>query len=227
MATQSTFDLDRYDELVRLQHERYPEMVVPPEIAELVQVNTLQLLIKLARYKFAARLIKPTDDVLEVGSGIGWGAFFLAQHCARVTGLEIKEHDHGAAVAMNRRENVVFLLQSLFDYHRPQSHDVVVSLDVLEHFNEQDGHKFVAEIAQLVKDDGMVILGSPSIYSYPHQGPYSQAAHIKCYDQAEKIAMVETYFRRAIPFSMNDEIVHTGHRKMAWYNFAVAFMPRR
>ena len=39
--------------------------LVPPEFAELLETNTLQLLIKLARYKFAARLMKPQYTVLE------------------------------------------------------------------------------------------------------------------------------------------------------------------
>lgn len=227
MSAELKYDLERYEELVRQQHEAFPPLLVSPEIAELMQVNTLQLMIKLARYKFATRLLKKTDNVLEVGSGCGIGTFFLAQHCAHVTGLEIKPHDHEASVSMNRRDNITFLLQSVFDYDPPEKHDVAVSLDVLEHFTKEDGRKLVAKIADLVTDDGMAIIGSPSIHSYPHQGPYSQAAHIKCYDQAEKVALVEESFARAIPFSMNDEIVHTGHPKMAWYNFVVAYGPKR
>src|ERR1700732_2706571 len=110
------YDLELYDQLVSEQHSRFPSITLPPEYAELFQINTLQVLVKLARYKFVARLLRKDDDVLEVGSGTGLGAIFLSQHVRHVTGLEIKPHDHGAACATNRRDNVVFLLQSLFDY---------------------------------------------------------------------------------------------------------------
>jgi predicted O-methyltransferase YrrM len=87
------FDPQRFRELIEERDNRFPSLTLPPEFAELFEVNTLQLVIKLARYKFVARLIKKTDDVLEVGSGSGLGTIFLAQHAAHVTGLEIDKND--------------------------------------------------------------------------------------------------------------------------------------
>src|SRR4051812_24004057 len=98
-------DLAAFEALMKEQHARFPAITLPPEYAELFEINTLMLLIKLARYKFAARMLKKTDDVLEVGSGSGIGAIFLSQHVKHVTGLEIKPHDHNAANAVNRRHN--------------------------------------------------------------------------------------------------------------------------
>jgi SAM-dependent methyltransferase len=220
-------DLKRYEKLVEEQHARFPSITLPPEYAELLETNSLQVLIKFARYKFAARMLKRTDDVLEVGSGTGLGALFLSQHVAKVTGLEIKPHDHAAAAAVNRRPNVSFLHQSLYDYDLTRQHDAVVSLDVIEHMPLEDGHRFVHRIARHCKGDGLVVIGSPSIHSYPYQSAYSQAAHIKCYDQGELLALMDRYFGRTLPFSMNDEIVHTGHPKLAWYYFVLALLPRR
>lgn len=215
-----------YEKLVEEQHARFPSLVLPPEYAELFETNTLMVLIKLARYKFAARMLKPVDDVLEVGSGTGLGAIFLSQHVRRVTGLEIKPHDYGAACAMNRRENVEFRHQSLFDYDLARRHDAVVSLDVIEHLEPDIGRQFVARLAHHCKPDGLVLIGTPSIYSFPYQGKYSQAAHVKCYDQKELVQLMDEHFGRTIAFSMNDEIVHTGHPKLAWYYFVLGFLPR-
>src|SRR5262249_48406313 len=192
-------------------------MNLPPEFAELVETNTLQLLIKLARYKFAARLLKAQDEVLEVGSGNGIGAIFLAQHTKHVIGLEIKQHDYEASCSINRRDNVEFLLQSVFNHQTSRRYDAVAPLDVIEHFPIAEGQKLFAQMARLCKPNGVVIIGTPSIHSYPYQGKYSQAAHIKCYDQTELIALMDAYFGRTLAFSMNDEIVHTGHPKLAWY----------
>jgi 2-polyprenyl-3-methyl-5-hydroxy-6-metoxy-1,4-benzoquinol methylase len=219
-------DPSRFEELVKEQHARFPSITLPPEYAELIETNTLMVLIKLARYKFAARMLRKTDDVLEVGSGTGIGAMFLSQHVARVTGLEIKQHDHDAACAVNRRSNVAFRLQSLFDYDLERRHDAVVSLDVLEHLTPQAGAEFVARMARHCKPDGIVLVGTPSIHSFPYQGKYSQAAHVKCYDQEELVALMDGYFGRTLAFSMNDEIVHTGHPKLAWYYFVLGFLPK-
>ncbi len=220
------YDLAKYEQLVREQHAQFSSITLPPEYAELLEVNTLQVLIKLARYKFAARLLKKKDDVLEVGSGTGIGAMFLSQHTKHVTGLEIKQHDYEAACAVNRRKNVEFKFQSLFDYDLKRMHDAVVSLDVIEHLTAEDGKKFVARIAHHCKPDGLVVIGSPSIHSFPYQSKYSQAAHINCYDQDELVALMDRNFGRTVAFSMNDEIVHTGHPKLAWYYFVLGFMPK-
>jgi len=185
-------DPQKYEQLVAEQHARYPSITLPPEYAELFEVNTLQILVKLARYKFVARILKPSDEVLEVGSGTGIGAIFLAQHAASVIGLEIKRHDYEAAVAVNQRPNVSFRHQSLYDFTPPDRRfDAVVSIDVIEHMPIEDGRRFAAELARRCRDDGVVVVGSPSIHSYPYQSKYSQAAHIKCYDQGELVELMD------------------------------------
>jgi 2-polyprenyl-3-methyl-5-hydroxy-6-metoxy-1,4-benzoquinol methylase len=215
----------QYEDLVAAQHSQFPSITLPPEYAELFEVNTLQVLVKLARYKFVARLLKKSDDVLEVGSGTGLGAIFISQHAKQVTGLEIKPHDHQASRAVNRRDNVTLLFQSVFDYDPARKHDAVFALDVIEHFTPEKGATLVERMAQHCKPNGVVIIGTPSIHSYPYQSKYSQAAHVKCYDQAELVALMDRYFGRTLAFSMNDEIVHTGHPKLAWYYFVLGFIP--
>ena len=219
------YDPARFEELLQEQYARFPSVSLPSEFAELLETNTLQLLIKLARYKFAARLLRPKDKVLEVGSGNGVGTIFLAQHVAHVTGLEIKPRDHEAARSINRRDNVELRLESVFDHDMSRRYDAVVSLDVIEHLPIEEGRKFVARLARLCRPDGVVIIGTPSIHSYPYQGKYSQAAHIKCYDQAELVALMDGCFGRTLAFSMNDEIVHTGHPKLAWYYIVLGLLP--
>ncbi len=220
------YDPAEYERLIAEQRSRYPAETLAPEYAELLETNTLQMLVKLARYKFVARLLKSTDDVLEVGAGSGLGTIFLSQHAKHVTGLEINPHEHEAACAFNRRSNVRFALQSVFNYAYERAHDVVVALDVIEHLSPAMGAALVLRMAAHCKPTGMIVVGSPSIHSYPYQSKVSQAAHVKCYDQAELVALADRYFGRTLAFSMNDEIVHTGHPKLAWYYFVVAFMPR-
>ena len=56
---------------------KYPDGVtLTSEYAELVQDNLLHVLIRLARCKFVTKMLKKTDNVLEVGAGSERSIFF-------------------------------------------------------------------------------------------------------------------------------------------------------
>lgn len=217
---------DEYGKLVEELYERHPPITLPPEYAYFFEKDLIRLLIRLARYKFVARMVRRTDRVLEVGSGNGVGAMLVSQHCAHVTGIEVKTTELGEARSMNRRPNVEFIKEDLFDYTPDRPFDVVMALDVIEHFDEAGGQKLLGGMVRLLAPAGMLIVGSPSIHSWPHQSPLSQASHIKCYDQSELQAAVDRHCARTIALGMNDEVVHTGHPKMTWFYFILGFMPQ-
>lgn len=214
-----------YRTLVEELYAKYPPSVLAPEYTYFIQENLLRFLIRLARYKFVARLLRGQDRVLEIGSGSGLGSIFLGQHCAHVTGLELKETELHEARSINRRQNVEFISGDFFEMDRAQRYDAIVALDVIEHMSVEQGRILINAMAEHLGPRGMAVIGTPSIYSYEYQSPLSKASHVKCYDQAELVELVECSFGRAVPFSMNDEMVHTGFAKMAWYYFILAFAP--
>jgi 2-polyprenyl-3-methyl-5-hydroxy-6-metoxy-1,4-benzoquinol methylase len=220
-------DPAEYGKLVEDLYANYPPITLPPEYAQFVEENQLRLLIRLARYKFVAKMLKKTDRVMEVGSGSGLGAVFLGQHCAEVTGIEIKTSEIEEARALNRRKNVRFETVDLFKVPASHRYDCVVALDVIEHMPIAMGRKLVRAMAGQLKDTGLLFIGTPSIYSYPYQSPLSRASHVKCYDLPELVEVIEGSFKRTLSFSMNDELVHTGYHKMAWYYFVLGLMPKR
>jgi cyclopropane fatty-acyl-phospholipid synthase-like methyltransferase len=220
-------DEKAYRELMEDLYRRFPDGVnLAPEYAHFVQENMLRLFIRLARYKFVARLIKKTDHILEVGSGSGLGCIFLGQHAAQVTGLDVKSTEVEEAKKLNKRTNVNFIVDDLFNRRPSPTYDCVIALDVIEHMPVEQGHQLVKAMVGQLKPDGMLVIGTPSIHSYPYQGALSQASHVKCYDQDELVGLIENYCGRTLPFSMNDELVHTGHPKMAWYYFILGFLPK-
>ena len=221
------YDPKRYETLIDKMYESYGDIVLPAEYAYFFQENALRLLIRLARYKAIAKQLGPEDEVIEIGSGSGVGAMFLAQHCRSVLGLDLKEHEVKEARGINRRSNVRFEVGDFFDLPEEAAFDAIVNLDVIEHLPEAQGECLVERTARHLRDTGMLVLGTPSIHSYPHQSPLSQAAHVRCYDLDELTAMVGRHYGRVLRFSMNDELVHTGFSKLAWFYLLFAFCPRR
>lgn len=206
--------------------EKYGPITLPAEYTHYIQDNALQLLVRLARYKFVAKNLKKTDRVFEIGSGTGFGAQFLAQHCLFVKGIEFKKDEIARANSIKRRSNVEYIQGDFFDLDDKEKFDVIVNLDVIEHMPEDIGEKLIAKTTNHLSKNGMMIIGTPSIYSFPYQGPQSRAAHVKCYDQEELLKIVDRHYGRTLAFSMNDEMVHTGFSKLAWYYFVVAFYPK-
>lgn len=221
------YDPQQYEKLVDTMYETYGDVVLPAEYAYFLQENTLRLLIRLARYKAIARQLGPADDVLEIGSGSGVGAMFLAQHCRSVLGIDLKEHEVNEARGINKRPNVRFEVGDFFDLPAEASFDTIVNLDVVEHLPEAEGERLIERTTRHLRDTGMLVLGTPSIHSYPYQSALSQAAHVRCYDLDELTAIVGRHYGRILRFSMNDELVHTGFSKLAWFYLLFAFYPRR
>jgi hypothetical protein len=69
-------------------------------------------------------------------------------------------------------------------------------------------------------DEGVLIIGSPSLESQPYASAQSEVGHVNCKSGAEFKALMERYFDNVFLFSMNDEVVHTGFYPMAHYLIA-------
>jgi 2-polyprenyl-3-methyl-5-hydroxy-6-metoxy-1,4-benzoquinol methylase len=227
MIDSGTYNNDQklYEKLVNKVYTENPPLALSAEYSSFVKDNLLQLMIRLARYKFVARLVKPTDHILEVGCGSGLGTIFLGQHCRHISGIDVKSTEIEEAKSINRRENVDFSIGDFFQMSTEKKYDVIVALDVIEHMTLELGSKLISKMAANLSVLGMVIIGTPSIYSYPYQSELSKASHVKCYDQKELVDLLEKFYGRTLAFSMNDEIVHTGFEKLAWYYFIIGFLP--
>ena len=137
-------DSAEYRKLVEELYFKYKNGInFPPEYAQFVQEDLLRLCIRLARYKFIARIIKKTDYLLEVGCGSGLGSIFLSQHCSHVTGIDVKTTEIDEAMVLNKRDNVSFIVQDFFNFPDEDLYDVLVALDVIEHLSEKQGLIFI------------------------------------------------------------------------------------
>jgi len=219
--------VDVYAELINEVYQNYPDGVtLPPMYAQFVDTSMSNILIRLSRYKFVAKMLKPADRVLEVGCGSGLGSIYLSQNCASVYGIDVQKQEIKEAQELSRRENVVFEEKDLFVLDENTKYDAIVCLDVLEHLSVEDGRAFIKKISKLLKPNGFFACGVPSIYSYEFQSPLSQASHINCPDRDDLERELSLSFDRIFPFSMNDEVVHTGFQKLAWYYLMLCTNPK-
>ena len=113
-------------------------------------------------YEHAVReLLAPADEVLEVGSGEGYGANVLAGACARVTALDRSPEAAAHAAAKYKRDNLRY--QSYGDDRLPfpdASFDKVVTLHCIEHIPADAA--FLAEVFRVLKKGGKLLVSTPN-----------------------------------------------------------------
>ncbi len=185
--------------------------------------SPLDFFILLARYKFASRFVKRDQTVLDAGCGHGLGSVFLSKVAKEVHGADFDEE----MVRYNRQAhadvpNLSFRTLNLAEpLHDPQPYDVVVSMDVIEHFDKDTTYIVAQNYAKLTKDSGFAVIGTPNIASQPYASARRKATHIHEFEPKEFEETLRTAFKNVFLFSMTDEVVSTSFNKMAWYLMAI------
>lgn len=187
------------------------------------QESPLDFFILLARYKFAARLIDRTDSVLDAGCGHGLGSVMLSKFARSVIGVdmdrELIEHCRNTYTEITNLNFEVGDLKDLSDFDR--QFDSIVCMDVIEHFTREEGPVVVQSMANALNERGMLIIGTPNVRSQEFASQRRKMTHPFEYDYAAFKKILSDIFRRAIVFSMTDEVVSTGFSQMAWYFMGV------
>jgi hypothetical protein len=181
----------------------------------------------LSRYKFVAKILSGHKNAGEVGCGDAFGTRIVLQEVPDVTVYDFdplfiqdisERYDERWPLKAEVHDIVAAVL--------PRKHDALFSLDVLEHIAPEDEHSYLNNLCESLSDDGMLVIGTPSLESQPYASPPSKAGHINCKTGKELKALLEYYFAHVFIFSMNDEVVHTGFWPMAHYLFAVCSQPK-
>ena len=182
-----------------------------------------RLLILLARYKFVAKMLIGKQRVLEVGCGDGFGARLVQQE---VASLHAVDFDPVFVRDVNDRMDSArpFECTEHDILSGPVSHgtfDAAYSLDVLEHIEKESEDLFMKNVCTSLSDDGVLIVGMPSIHSQAFASRTSLDGHVNCKDANSLRALMRKYFDNVFLFSMNDEMVHTGFTELAHYFVAL------
>lgn len=187
------------------------------------QKDPLDFFILLARYKFAARLLKKTDNVIDVGCSHGLGTIFMSKFAKHVVGADYYED----VIKDNKQRydsvsNISFINLDILNISSHKAkYDAVISLDVIEHFTTAETKKVAENYAKLTRDGGFALIGTPNINSRKFASARRLRQHLHEFDPAKLESLLSKYFKRVFIFSMTDEVVSLTFPQMAWYLMAI------
>lgn len=112
-------------------------------------------------YRFVAQFVK-AKRVLDVGCGTGYGDYHLLMQGAKsVHGVDASAEAIAYARRAYRDSRLEFLVMDAHELaYRDNSFDVVVSSENLEHL--RNPQKNLSEIRRVLKERGLLILGTPN-----------------------------------------------------------------
>ena len=176
----------------------------------------------LARYKFAAKMLEGYEEVLEIGCGDGWASRIVQQSVKKLT---LSDFDSVFFENAKERENddrpLSYLIHDMVEKSTERKFNAIYAIDVLEHISPHKEDLFLSNLVESLFENGVAIMGIPSLESQKFASPPSKAGHVNCKTGQDFKCFMAQYFENVFLFSMNDEVVHTGFSKMAHYLLCV------
>ena len=175
-------------------------------------------LFTLARYKFVAKMISGSNEVLEIGCADAFGTRLVQQSVNKMTAIDFDPlFIEDVKLRHNKNWPINAYVHNILDGPVSGKFDAIYSLDVLEHIQKKDESNFLNNLVSSLDSEGVVIIGMPSLESQTWASPQSKAGHVNCKSGEELKSTLLRFFKNVFVFSMNDEIVHTGYYPMAHY----------
>ncbi len=130
------------------------------------------------RYAFAAKLSQHRA-VLDVACGEGYGAAMMAESATSVIGVDISaDAVHHASTRYGQRATLQFVRASCDRLPFAEaSFDLAISFETIEHIATQQA--FVAELARVLRPNGVLILSSPNKRLYSDAPGYCNEFHVR------------------------------------------------
>lgn len=186
------------------------------------------ILFRAARYKFVAKMFEGFDSVLEVGCGDASMSPIVRQSVNLLTAVDndLKMIEH--AIKYTKKEfKIQFECLDISEIKKETLFNGIFSLDVLEHIPKILEEKFLNSCVRLLKTDGILIIGTPSLAAQEFTTLENKAGHVNCKSDSELSDSLKKYFSNVFTFGMNDEMINTGYAPFRNYLFAICTNPRK
>lgn len=205
----------------QVQFDTYHEkggVILGPYTSHIWRSDPRHMCFLFSRYKFVSKMLAGKGRILEIGCGDSVGTPIVLQTVNSVHGLDIEPLVIEDAQARNEYgERCTYSTHDMTSAPMKPEFDAAFSLDVIEHIPSNLEDRFVGNIAQSLKSDGIAILGTPNITAHEHASEGSRLGHINLKSGETLRATLAKHFQNVFIFSMNDEVVHTGFTPMAHY----------
>lgn len=155
----------------------------------------------LSIYAFATRFCQG-KNVLDAGSGAGYGAAYLAEHgAANVLGVDVSEDAVRFSRENFRLPNLEFRQLDLEELDRlqPRRFDLIYSSNVLEHV--PNAAEAIAGAAGLLADDGWMVIAVPPIVHQPEwEANVMNCFHLNLWTPRQWLMVLRKYFGSVQPY---------------------------
>lgn len=175
----------------------------------------------LTRYKFARGFIKPTDSVLDIACGTGYGVRFLSDYCKSIVGADIDEKTLSEASKEYGGENREFKKMDIKSIEG--QYDIVTCFETIEHISYEDALLALPSLKASLKKDGVLILSTPKKLSLNELSQNRLEGHLHEYSYKKFYETLSDYFIRPIIFTQSDEIISMGNKKACWTFIGVCY----
>jgi SAM-dependent methyltransferase len=191
-------------------------------------------LFHIATYDFC-RPYLAEKNVLEFGSGSGYGTHSLSNDCKRIVGVDISADAIEFSKQQYQNENLSY--QKIEDIESTplpfadNEFDVVISFQVMEHIRQVD--TYLAEIQRVLRDGGTLIIATPDRTArlYAGQRPWN-VYHVIEYSSASFRIAVAHRFPHTEMYAMSGnkevldiELRRTKKLRLLTYPFTFPYAP--
>lgn len=176
-----------------------------------------------ARYKFVAKMLSGSKNVLEVGCGDAFASRIVLQE---VDQLSVTDFDPAFIEDIKTRQVDGWRYENIFVHDMLTAplkgeFDGIYALDVLEHIEPGHEETFIRNMIAPLTSSGTLIIGMPTLESQGYASEISKRGHVNCQSLPQLRTGMQRFFNNVYMFCMNDEVLHTGYHKMAHYVFAL------
>ena len=182
-----------------------------------------------SKHKFVGKMLASKSPVLEIGCMDGFGSAIVASFVKQLIAIDFyKSHIDDARNRVSKHyTNIDFQGHDILDGAIAKDFGGAFSLDVLEHIDPGQEVLYMENILGSLSDDGVFIVGMPSLESQAYASDINKFSHINCKTALELFDFTSKFFANVFPFGMNDEVLHTGFEPMCHYIINVCCGPRR